>query len=172
LVNHPTYGHAIKAYNELRKRKQKELMRKTARDQESSQANTSPMKFGQRTADSFNMRENNEIRRGEQSNPSQIQPQQFQAPVPPQLNNHYPPNYQPMQNTFVGQPPVQQQVPMQHQGGMFRQHGQQMIQPVPQQGYQGAPQNMGGSYYGGFPNQGYQNQGVYPQKGYSQHVGQ
>lgn len=33
LVNHPTYGHAIKAYNELRKRKQKELMRKTARDQ-------------------------------------------------------------------------------------------------------------------------------------------
>ena len=31
LVNHPTYGHAIKAYNELIKRKQKDSMRKTAR---------------------------------------------------------------------------------------------------------------------------------------------
>lgn len=61
LVNHPTYGHAIKAYNELRKRKQKELMRRTSREQDSSQTNGSPTKFGHQTSDTFKMRENNEM---------------------------------------------------------------------------------------------------------------
>jgi hypothetical protein len=32
LINNPTYGHAIKAYQELKKRKNKEAMRKTMKD--------------------------------------------------------------------------------------------------------------------------------------------
>jgi hypothetical protein len=97
------------------------------------------------------------------SNPSQTQLQQLQTPGSNQMNNRYPANYQPMQNTFVGQPSVQ---PMQHQSGMTYQNGQQMMQPAQQYGYQGAPQYTGGSYNEGSQNQGYQNQGVHPQEGY------
>lgn len=96
----------------------------------------------------------------EQTNSSQFQGQNFQGSVPPQLNNRYPPNYQPTQNTFVGQP-VQQQSPVQHQGGMVHQNSQQtMLPPQQQYGYQGGAQ----TYQGGFPNQGYSNQGVHPQQ--------